>query len=143
MRKQESKEIGGARFEVTQLGATQGNKVLIRLINVMGPLVTAGKEPGKGLGAAMRYLQEDDLDYFCKAFAPVTFVDGRELSREFDLYFAGKYDELFEWLVFCVQLNYGSFLKGQGLANMLGRLGPKVESKSSSPTDATGPSGAS
>jgi hypothetical protein len=35
-----------------------------------------------------------------------------QLSKIFDLHFAGKYDEMLAWLIFCVEVNFGSFFDG-------------------------------
>jgi hypothetical protein len=117
LRQVEEKVIGGDTFEVTQLGAISGSKVLVRVLKILGPAF-ASKDVGKmDVGKMFEALQEDDLDYLVKAFGPMTLVKGKgQLSDIFDLQFAGKYKDMFTWLFFCLQLNYGDFLKG-GLAS--------------------------
>jgi hypothetical protein len=67
-------------------------------------------------------LPPEELDFFCDLFSERTQVElgGKpvELQGIFDVHFAGKYFDMFEWLSFCLEVNYGSFLEGmKGLKN--------------------------
>ena len=59
-------------------------------------------------------LDEEDLTYFCDAFAEKTFVvqpDGKmpRLDNVFDAHFAGHYIDLVQWLAFAVRVNFADF----------------------------------
>jgi len=130
MRKTESKVIGGKTYTCTQLGASQGRAVMVRLARVLGGL--SAKDPIVGLLAT---LNDEDIDYVCKAFAPLSTVElspGKcpSVVDIFEEHFAGDYTSLFAWLAFCVQVNYGPFLAGLGLK--MGELGPQVQANLSS-----------
>lgn len=111
-----NKQIGANEYQVTQLGAIQGRKVLARLARVIGPAIA---EVGTGgvtaaLAKAAEGLTDADVDYFCETFAPMTHVrmpDGKtpKLSQIFDFHFAANYLELTKWLGFCLEVNFGSF----------------------------------
>ena len=100
-----SKTINGTEYKVTQLDAIRGRKVLARMQRVAGN---------------MNQMSDEDMDYLCDVFAPSTCVVSTndhgqrvepQLSKIFGLHFAGKYDEMAEWLAFCVEVNFGSFRK--------------------------------
>jgi hypothetical protein len=126
-----TRTIGRYAYTVTQLRAKQGNAVLVRLAKLAGPTLGAlfsGGEEGAGealervslggLGAALREfaagLTEADLDWLCTTFADCTTVEiepgsVKPLRGIFDLHFAGAYLELFEWIAFCLEVNFADF----------------------------------
>ena len=123
MRKVEALKIGDYTYHVTQMGAIQGRDTLARLIAVAGPIM--GEENGAGL----RHLKPADLQQLSDDMAKLTEVelpDGKRplLSNIYDLHFVGRYDEMFEWLTFCIKINFASFF-----AKALAKLGGLVKGK--------------
>lgn len=117
-----TKVIGETEYEVTQLDAIRGRKVMVRLAKAFAPVLAGGKSADglARLGEALANISDDDVDFLCDTFAPSTSVistdaQGRrvapQLSKIFGLHFAGKYDELIQWLYFCLEVNFGSFVK--------------------------------
>lgn len=140
MLKTESRAIGNSVFHVRQLGTRVGRATLTRLLKTLGPAMGAflegrdlAKIEGEPSGSAMAKvlaelsgsLSDEDLDYFCRTFGEATLVEteaGRQVPLTLEtqeLLFAGKYDELFKWLLFCLEVNYSSFLAGFGPGNSL------------------------
>lgn len=108
LRKTEERVIGDDTLEVTQLGAIKGRAVFVRVLKVIGPALT-----GKDMAGIFAGLNEEDVTYLCDAFAPMTLVKGKgQLDKIFDVYFAGRFLEMFQWLAFCIELNFASFFKG-------------------------------
>lgn len=117
-----TKTIAEVEYEVRQLDALKGRKVFIRLAKMLAPLLNA---KGDGdmfarLGAALASVDEADFEYLCETFAPTTSMltvdeQGRtrrpELSKVFAIHFAGQYDAMLEWLYFCLEVNFGSFIE--------------------------------
>lgn len=140
LRSTQEKDIDGCSYAVTQLGALKGSKVFVRVLKVLGPAF-ASKDPA----AFFDGLKEEDVEYLCSTFSPMTFVKGGQfpgpLDKTFDFHFAGRYGALVQWLLFCVQVNFGDFLKGKGLG--LGVGAPKASSGSDSQMASTGPAGVS
>lgn len=126
MRKTETRVIDGVEYRVTQFGALEGRKVLLRLLKAVGPLFAAFAElKGEGEGklkdaiphldSALNGLKEEDLEYLCDVFARCTEVklNGKwpNLPDVFDLHFTGKYISMFAWLKFCVEVNFSDFFQ--------------------------------
>jgi hypothetical protein len=116
-----SKRIGDHKYTVTQLNAVTGRKALLRLTKIMGPVITEGFKGGQmaGYAAVAQSLTETELDYFCDLFAGQTTVlggdyvdDGAQLDAIFGEHFADRYFEMFEWLTFALEVNFGSFFLG-------------------------------
>lgn len=121
LRQTKSKVICDTEYEVTQLGAIKGTKVFTRVLRLMGPAFL-DKSPGKFFDS----LKEEDVEYLCQTFSPLTLVKGQgQLDGIFDVHFAGRYDALVQWLVFCLQVNFGSFLEGKGLGAALDAVAPQ------------------
>lgn len=113
----ESRAIGASTYEVTQMGALQGRKVLTRLLKIVGPAYAMVSTKGveAALSEVVTNLSEDDTEYFCAAFEPLTTVTVGDkkprLSGIADIHFAGDYMSLIEWLVFCFEVNFSSFFR--------------------------------
>lgn len=150
-----TKDIGDYTYAVKQLDALKGRKVFVRLANVLGPAFEGlGKGEDaveKALGKLLASLREDDMEYFCKQFAPSTMVLGGEYADDprslqsdlfFGTHFAGKYLDMIEWLIHCVQANYSSFFQGIG-AKVAARVPAKPAPALQSPPTSTGTSGES
>jgi hypothetical protein len=78
----------------------------------------------KALSHVAERITEEDTDFFCDHFARATCVvmqddSGRAKSPKLDgifsLHFAGRYDAMLEWLLFCFEVNFGSFFERLGL----------------------------
>lgn len=130
------KTIGGVLYRVSQLGALTGRGVLVRLVKLVGgglvgALVSGGlKGLDRGalatsLGKVVDGFSEEDLAYFCDLFSPLTQVITRDkagkqlnqlLANTFDLHFAGKYREMGQWLLFALEVNFGSVFQGLAVA---------------------------
>ena len=125
------KQIGerGFTYHVTQLGARQGGRVLVRLLKMVGSAAgeAIGSDEkdfdlatvGRMVGSLAETASEEDFDFLCDTFLVGTSVQELggpavvPLKGIFDLHFAGEYQELGQWLFFCIEANYGGFL-GEG-----------------------------
>lgn len=140
LREQKERLIGNNTYQVTQLGAVQGSKIFVRVAKLLGPLILS---KGSDISAAMSAVTEDDLTYLCDVFGPMTIVGGRVLDKQFfDIHFVANYKEMFLWLAFCLEVNYGDFLKGSALGALVAGQAQGV-SGSAFPTTSTGRSGVS
>ncbi len=132
-RTNKTKQIGKHTYEVTQLGAIEGRRVFARLAQLMGGMVGALAAGGKPNPVdAFRSLAEamtpEIMDFFCDTFTKVTQVHiagGKVLFLKdvFDDHFADNYGEMIEWLTFCLEVNFASFLGGAGGLSALLRRG--------------------
>jgi hypothetical protein len=116
MRETKTVTISGVEYQITQLGAKQGRAVLARLLKILGPAAEA-TNPVVELS---KTVTEDELEFLCSTFAKVTQFSPESgklflLADQFDLHFAGKYGEMFQWLWACLEANYATFLGGLGL----------------------------
>lgn len=130
MRKVESLKIGDYTYHVTQMGAIQGRDTLARLLAIAGPIMGSGEG-----GAGLAHLKPADLQLLSDDFAKLTEVelpDGKRplLSNIFDLHFVGRYDDMFDWLAFCIKINFSSFF-----AKALAKLGVLAKGKAEAPTE--------
>jgi hypothetical protein len=121
----QTKEIDGVTYEVTPLPFGVGQKALMRFLRIAAPLLAAATEESKNqmaLGAAVMkaipaVISEADLDYFSEQFGNYSRYahDGKmvplvKVNQE--THFAGKYYEFFQWLVFCLEVNFSGFFAG-------------------------------
>lgn len=123
-RTNKTRKIGNNDYEVTQLGAIEGRKVFARLAQLMGGMVgtlAAGGKPNpvEAFKSFAEAMTPEVMDYFCDTFTKVTVVhrpDGKApfLKDCFDDHFADNYGEMVEWLTFCLEVNFASFLGGAG-----------------------------
>lgn len=122
-------EVGDYRYRITKLTAGVGKQGLVRLMRVVGAGLEAlpngvsdvesleDSDTIKIAGRVIQGLEVQDVDYFCDVFKGSTVIlldDDKEpkLSSVFDLHFAGRYMEMFQWLGACLMFNYGDFLEG-------------------------------
>lgn len=145
----QDKTIGGSTYRVTPLVATQGRAVFVRLAKMLGSAAAGGGEKGnlyESLARVLENLNETDLAFISDAFARQTQLQMErgwvQLSDAFDLHFAQRYLEMFQWLAFCLEVNYSGFFRGIG-ADVGEGLAALVSSRSSSPKGVTGSSGGS
>lgn len=139
MLKQEERDIGDRRFQVTQMPAGRGRKLLVRLSKVIGPTLAAGLQempegdeeatvgdlPVRALSGAIfelcEKLTEADLDYVCSQLAGDTkwSEDGESWTSlsskgQFDLVFAGRYLDMLKWIGFGLEVNFADFFGESG-----------------------------
>ena len=128
-------EIAPYTYEVTQLDAVKGRSAFVRLSNLMGKVFATATTDKAVLGNMLMTLRDEDLTYFCDLFGELTTVTGGEHEDKtpylkgmlFRTHFAGRYDLMTEWLVFCIQANFQSFF--DRLPELMERLGQKSASK--------------
>jgi hypothetical protein len=76
------------------------------------------------------------MDYFCETFEKCTQVHKGDkvffLKDIFDDHFCDNYGEMVEWLAFCLEVNFASFLGGAG--GLAALIRAKGTSESESPT---------
>lgn len=144
--------ISGTTYDIQQLGAKLGKKILMRLFRSVAPAFAAD-EPGDALATFAKSMTDEDLDYLCDAFAKVTMVqpdggapDARVLLADrFDTHFAGKYGQMLKWLWAAIDTNFETFFDDLGFnAKQREQLlsGMKAEMLGT-PTQKTSSSGAS
>lgn len=140
--------IGDCTYRVTQLGAIQGQKVMVRLANVLGRAGAKGGDLAAKLAGIASSLSEEDMTFLCNAMAERTLIQGSEykgltkLQDVFDMHFAGRYLEMLRWLAFALEVNFGSFFRGLG-ARAEEALAGLDSSKSDSLSTLTGSTGGS
>jgi hypothetical protein len=143
-RQNRSKKIGQYTYEVTQLGAVEGSRVLAHIMQLFGGMVGAIASGGKpdmvhGFSALANSITPEKLEFFCNTFSPWTQVhkDGKAqiLKDVFDDHFAANYSELVEWLGFCLEVNYESFLGGKSVIAAFMRGPATASSGSGSPKE--------
>lgn len=148
----QTRQIGEYSYEVTQFGAKLGNRVLMKVVKSIAPLLVAAASAGTlkdldtdGVTSALASLSETDFDWIVEQCAASTDVIMGErspgLKTIFDIHFAGKYLDELAWLAFVLEVNFGPFF--QDMKRKLASAGAKVPSASTSPTTSTGPSSAS
>jgi hypothetical protein len=124
--KLEKKRIGRFEYEVKQLGAIAGRDLLVRLAKTLGPalgMVLNGKaslaHAGAALAVAAEHLDPAELEHFCDVLGRSSSVyvqeGGKSVVKTLDLgfqelHFAGEYAEMFEWLGFALEVNFGNFI---------------------------------
>jgi hypothetical protein len=159
------KQIGDYTYRVTQFGAKQGRGLLVRMIKMAGPALGGALSAlargnkgefeaaiasglSQGIYELAERLTEAEFASVTDEMAKLTVVvlDGDKeprLSGIFDDHFAGRYDEMLQWVAFVWEVNYGSFFGGStDRVGMVRRLWSTL-SASPSPSTSTGTSTAS
>jgi hypothetical protein len=145
-------EIDGNRYEITQLGARDGRKMLVRLTQVFGPVLgeliggeAHGSSDGvsKALMALSTTLTEEDMDYVCSMFGRHTeWRDGQRTilldDAQQDLHFAGRYDTMTRWIFECMKINFSPFFGMLQSASGMDGFGTKAKAKKDPPGYRTG-----
>jgi len=129
----QEREIGGILYKAQPVAFGLGLRSLNRLIKVLAPLIAASLREGRASDRAASLLEllpasltDDDIDYFRTVFGgaswymdgeptnwiPLVKTSGKNAIDHQELHFAGRYPEFLEWLVFCVEVNYGGFFNG-------------------------------
>lgn len=114
------KLIGETRYKVTPLGAKQGCQVMTRITKLLGGAIdkTNSTNAAALVAGALLELSEENLSYFVDTFAKYTDINNEGtngnwpgLAPLIELHFAANYGEMFEWLQFCIETNYGSLFE--------------------------------
>jgi GTP-dependent phosphoenolpyruvate carboxykinase len=109
-----TKVIGAHTYTVRTLGAITARGVFVRLVKTVGGALAGGTATG-ALVKVLESVSESDLAYFCDVFAAQTTVAAQgkagatvqqPLASIFDLHFAGRMLDMFQWLKFSVESNY-------------------------------------
>jgi len=113
-------------YTVRLLSSGLGLQVAARLMNLLGPGIKGMNEEEDNGGKMVAFVGEllsdpkldQQLKFFTDTFQTVSSVQiaGKEveLSSIYETHFMGKYFELIRWLVFCFEVNHGSFLAELG-----------------------------
>lgn len=135
-KKVKSEAIDGFTYEVTQLGATDGQRLLVKLSKILLPAVGALVK-GSDAKIADMDLASVDIDSAAKALAASLSPDefdaiaasmsasteiwgpgfgdaGAPMPRHFDEHFAGRYVAMLKWLAFALKVNFADFFDGKG-----------------------------
>ncbi len=133
--KSEDKEIGGKVYRLQMLPAKAGRQMLIRLLKLAGPSVSAalagltgenmslnGLTPA-AIGAAIleltKALSEEDFEHICGVFLGCTQVHNEVGLVPVNTFngFSGDYGSLLLLLRAHVELNYSSFFGALGITS--------------------------
>jgi hypothetical protein len=130
------RDIGGKRYQITELAAVHGRAMLVRLMRLLGPSMAAmlrSLDLSKGLGLAnvtgdnladavtdlCAKLDAHEFEEICTIFLERSEVYNSEtggyakLQKAFA--FSGDYGSLFKLLAFHVEHNFASFFEGLGI----------------------------
>lgn len=112
----ESKEIAGRVYTARILSFSEARKVYSRLQRLLAANEEILDEANVGLFmflGVVGAMSEEDLHFYIDCFGPTTSValDAmRSLPLNSDtnrnVVFAGRFEEVFEWLDFCVDVNF-------------------------------------
>lgn len=130
------KVIGGHSYDVFMLSATAGLDTFLDLARIAGPALGiivkgVGLKDIKSIGdieldnidfeaAARQIFQSEEKETITTIVAKLaekTQVDGKPLANIYDVHFQGKIGELFRWLAFAMEVNFGDFF-GDFLTSM-------------------------
>jgi hypothetical protein len=121
-RRTESVTIDGFSYDLTQLGAVEGRKLLIRFGQLMGRLapvmLSAAKLDGDalaGVAETLDGLEPEKLEPLWEAFTRSAVVRTnaarQPLADVFDDHFAGNYYGMVRFFIESAKLNFGDFLE--------------------------------
>lgn len=150
--------IDGHDYKITMLGAVQGRKLWLKLLNVLAaPLAALAQAPqldeqagAAALSAAIKALDEGTLEEMYALFGArceVRVGERSPLLEEaiFDMHFAGRYMAMTKWLWECISFNFtADFLGDTSLGNlhaMFQKAVKKTVATRESPSTLTGTSG--
>lgn len=149
--------VDGVEYEITQLGATEGHKLWLRLLKTISAVVRglAGaptfdeRAMARAVSDLITELDEPTYEALCQAFTRrSTLVQGEKRPPlNFDMQFAGNYLAMSKWLGECIMFNFGNFSDGASLGKLIdlakARVAAAAASKSQSQPTSIGTSGAS
>ena len=127
MRQELKQNVGGKDYIFYQFGASEGLKVWLRILKVIGTPIGAlvGKVVNTGTKSDIKELgldravellcsnldADDTLQLIKDILNQVTF-EGKRVSEIFDVHFAGSYMQIFNVLYVALEVNYKDFLLG-------------------------------
>lgn len=129
-----AEKIGEFEFQVSMLPSEEGFPILMKLTQIFGMLGT-----GAELTKVVSALSPNDLNEMISTFAKHTRVKSDNgnvvlLSETKSVIFAGRYDLMLKWLIFCVEVNFSNFFGGFGdMANDIGARLQRMFGKQNSP----------
>lgn len=124
--KKDTVTIDGTKYEIKRLGALEGRRVLVRLMQVAGPALGAlAESEAKGgieaISLAVAKLAEsmnaETFAYLCDTFIEQTRVYTAEdtapnmTKQMFDEHFSGNYLAMLKWLAAHLKFNFADFLE--------------------------------
>jgi hypothetical protein len=143
-RKQETIEIDGVQYRIRQMGAVTGGQVMFRLGRAFA-MLAAGLANGT---MDLQSLSASDFDWLIKTLILTTEVGiidvngtgdrkWHKLEHDYDEHFAGRYQQMIQWLKGALEINFGP------LQDALGSLFRGASALSTSPRQpvSTGSSG--
>lgn len=154
------KKIGEVEYQVRQLTAPVGRKLLVRLFKVLGPPLSAafaGLPEGEGGAVSIGDLKtraladaimlladtisEEELEHIVTVLAESTQYSKEpdkwlSLKTDKDFHWSGKFLNMFQWIAFCLEVNYADFLGGsESLAGFVSAIKPERVPPSLSQTE--------
>ena len=166
MQRTVQRSVGEHVYEVRQLPATPAYLMFLDLAKMLAPSMAAGVAAVSGRGSLAETLDaEIDGGFLVRAVeglverldnakvqaviqqlanhTAVVVGEGKlELGQQFEAHFAGRIGEMFKWLLFALEVNFGDFLSGcRAKARTV--LQGMTPAPSPSPTTSSGPSGGS
>jgi hypothetical protein len=131
--------IGGRNYAISVLPFAKSREVYSKLQSIISVNEETLNEAGVGLfmlAGLAGHMPDEDLKFYITAFGPTTTVE-IDAQRRFDLgddikrgiVFADRFEELFEWLDACVEVNFGGVIAKQRAARsaMQARRAAKAE----------------
>lgn len=132
MREENTKQIGGSTYVVRQLPATQAQRLFVRLTKLLGPGVAELTKGKTGMRPAalsvLSQLNESDVEDITKQMAKMSEVDNKPLHLIFETHFTGKHADLWQWLLFALEVQFKDFF--DVLRGLFAGLGAAPESES-------------
>jgi hypothetical protein len=109
-----SKRIGDTTYHVTPLTTSESLGAAVRVANTLGPAVKLLSTGGVvAFGQVLSDLKQEDIEFFTSMFRPVSVVEvkGKRLALDavYEDFFAANLGALFDWLAFCIEVNFKSF----------------------------------
>lgn len=126
MRQEVRKSVNGKDYVFYQFGASEGLKVWLRILKIIGtPIGALASKATSGIKTEVRELGIDKaVEMLCQnmeadevlilikdVLSQVTY-DGKRLNDIFDVHFAGAYMQIFDVLYVSLEVNYKDFLLG-------------------------------
>ena len=152
MRQEKLVTIDGHEYNIRQLGALEGRRLWLKLLQVLAAplksLAGAGKFDeatlAQALAAVVENLDDRTAEELYEVFGRNCEVKEGDRWPQltgviFDTHFAGRYVAMSQWLGECVVFNFAGFFEGMSLGK-ISALARRVAVTSPSPTDSTGTS---
>lgn len=110
-------KIDDESFEVSALGAWEQLSIIGALGEVIGPVLGSYQQsPQAAIASLCMQFKKPEFKDTLKLFAKNTRIKQNGslmvLDSCFDMYFSSRMDLMLKWLMFCLEVNFGSFLGG-------------------------------